>query len=561
MPISFRRVRRLGAPTLLVLVASCSHGARSTPARPVECHELRGGVIPAAAIGLPTRGATVTSADVVPPSGSGATAIGEWCRVTVAVRPVDPAAPAIELRVNLPARWNGKALMVGGGGYDGVWTNNGDGGRGNYFNGPTDRPVPLGQGYATFASDSGHAAGDLKSADGSFARNDEALGNYLGDALKKARDVAVKVIAMRYGRPPARTYFVGASTGGREALVAVTRWPEDFDGAISQYPAWNAGSHDLQLGRITRALRAPGAYPDGETKLLWMTAVLKACDGLDGLEDGIVSDVAGCRFDPRAVACADGSAAKGCATAAHVAALSVMNTPISIAYETGSGERGYPGINVFSGADLTGALDLNEVQPSDDLMRRGPADARYGRMPYGSVFWDQWVKHFVTRDPQFDSLELDPEHPGVHEGRVRELLGRQDVNSTALGPFARRGGKLILMHGLADGLVSWEATAEYHRRLVAALGADEVRSFVRFFTIPGLGHVLASPAARRAAATVSWDPLGALEAWVERDRPPAGLVVSHADVGMRPVCEYPRWPRYRPPGDPRSAASFECFAR
>jgi hypothetical protein len=495
----------------------------------------------------------------VPPSGSGATAIGEWCRVKVAVHPVDPAAPDIEVHVNLPACWNRKALMFGGGGYDGVWTNNGDGGAANYFNGPTDRPVPLGQGYATFASDSGHRT-ELKSADGSFARNDEALGNYLGDALKKARDVAVKVIAMHYGIPPTRTYFVGASTGGREALVAVTRWPEDFDGAISEYPAWNAGSHDLQLGRITRALSAPGAYPDRETKLLWMTAVLKACDGLDGLEDGIVSDVADCRFDPQAVVCADGRDSKGCATAAQVAALTVMNTPIAISYETGSGERGYPGINVFTGADLTGPLDLNDAQPSDDLIKRGPADARYARMPYGSVFWDQWVKHFVTRDPQFNSLEFDPEHPGVYEGRVRELLGRQDVNSTALRPFARRGGKLILMHGLADGLVSWEATAEYHRRLVAALSADEVRSFVRFFTIPGLGHALASPSAPRAA-TVSWDPLAALEAWVEHDRPPAQLVVSHSDVGMRPVCEYPRWPKYLPPGDPRSAASFECVVR
>jgi hypothetical protein len=60
-----------------------------------------------------------------------------------------------------------------------------------------------------------------------------------------------------------KTYFAGGSTGGREALIAVTHWPQDFDGAIALYPAWNAASLDLQFGRLTRELAKPGAYRTG----------------------------------------------------------------------------------------------------------------------------------------------------------------------------------------------------------------------------------------------------------------------------------------------------------
>ena len=39
-----------------------------------------------------------------------------------------------------------------------------------------------------------------------------------------------------------KAYFAGGSTGGREAMQAIQRWPEDWDGAIAWYPAWNQAS-------------------------------------------------------------------------------------------------------------------------------------------------------------------------------------------------------------------------------------------------------------------------------------------------------------------------------
>jgi len=59
----------------------------------------------------------------------------------------------------------------------------------------------------------------------------------------------------------------------------------------------------------------------------------------------------------------------------------------------------------------------------------------------------------------------------------------------------------------------------------------------------------------------SWDSLTALENWVERGVAPSAQIVSDS-VGVpgrtRPLCEYPRWPKYRGTGDVNSAASFDC---
>src|SRR3954471_15656163 len=216
------------------------------------CEELNGTSIPSSKIGLPTSGASVTTSAV-----TGGTT-GDYCRANVAIHPVDRNAPDILAQLNLPVAWNSKALMQGGGGYDGSIPNT----TVQFTNGPVGKPAPLAQGYATFSSNSGHVANGLGSQDGSFALNAEALHNFAGDALKKTRDAAVYLIEKRYGSAPRRSYFVGGSSGGREALWVVQNTPKDFDGAVSMYPAWNAASLDLQFGRITRALAKPGAYPN-----------------------------------------------------------------------------------------------------------------------------------------------------------------------------------------------------------------------------------------------------------------------------------------------------------
>ncbi|MEV6714678.1 tannase/feruloyl esterase family alpha/beta hydrolase [Lentzea sp. NPDC051208] len=545
--------RRQGVAPVVALVCGAALIAPPASAQtgPTGCTALRGMVIPAAVIGLPTTGGEVTAAQLVAPAGDGATAVGEHCRVDAALHPVDPAAPDILLRIALPARWNRKAMMFGGGGYDGTIPDV----AGNVPYAPADRPTPLGRGYATFASDSGHqAAPDFtpaRSLDGSFAVNDEALRNFAGDALKKTRDAAVFVIGKRYGAAPRHSFFAGGSSGGREALAVAQRWPADFDGVLSAYPAWNAASLDLFFGHQARLLSQPGAFPGPAKQDLLYRNVISACDGADGIRDGVVSDEAGCRFDPVVLRCpGGGDTGDSCLSDLQIDVVRKMSAPLHWDYDIASGERGYPGFPFLSGADMT--------TPLLGLGTAAPANPMPKTAGYGVQFWDQWVKHFVTRDPAHDPLAIDPLDPGPWRQRISALSALQDVNDPDLRPFAAAGGKLLLVHGAADELVSHRSTAEYFERVQQRLGRAATHRFARFYVVPGANHVNVD-----AAFAAGWDSVTALENWVERHLPPLRPVVTDknpaAGQRTRPLCQYPTWPRYVGMGDPDSARSYVCI--
>jgi len=525
----------------------------------LACAQLMGLQIPASAIALPTRGATVTSAEVVAASGAAPKATGEYCLVSAKISPADPAAPDIQFRVALPMAWNSKVLMFGGGGFNGSIPNV----AGDVPNGPPDQPNPLGRGYATFGSDSGHQANALASQDGSFALNDEAANNFAGDAIKKTRDAATFIVKKRYGVKAIRkAYFAGGSTGGREAIAAITRWPQDWDGAIAWYPAWNDVSALLQGQRISRALSQPGAYPNQAKRELLFKAAVKACDALDGVEDGLISNQSACnaKFDPATLRCPDGGeGGDACLSDAQLAALKVMDTDARFNFKLASGETHYPGTNVW-GADLGMAKPGVQLQNIVTFLALGwsaPAAPMPRTGPYIGPLLDQWVKYSVARDANFDSLSLDPESPGAFGPRISELSVKLDT-PVDLKVFAAKGGKLLMVHGVNDILVSTRATEEYYERLQSQMGAARVHRFARYYEVPGFGH---------GASTVfnaSWDSLTALENWAEKKAEPKSPVVLDT-VGVpgrtRPLCDYPQWPQYAGQGDQNQASAFRCVTR
>ena len=369
MKFSMQRSSAFVAAIVAALTAAgCASNLPAPPSSPTACADLNGIAIAPQAIGLPTTGAVVTSAVIVPAAGTGVATVAEYCKVLGDINPVDPTAPKIKFQVNLPSNWNSKALMFGGGGYNGVLAT----GLGNVPAGPADKPAPLARGYATFGSDSGHQANANGSRDGTFGANDEALKNFSSDAIKKTRDVAVNIIQRRYAARVQKTYFAGGSTGGREALFAVQNWPQDFDGAIVLYPAWNAASLDLQFGRITRELAKPGAYPSRAKRKLMYDAALAACDGLDGAMDGLISNVSACNasFNPmtaklgdKPLRCAGGiDAGDTCLSDAQIAGYLVISSPLVLNYTLASGETTYPGFNTW-GTDF-GNPSASPLQPT-----------------------------------------------------------------------------------------------------------------------------------------------------------------------------------------------------
>jgi len=545
------------------------------PNKPSACADLNGFAIAAQFIGLPTTGAVVTSAAIIPAAGTGVSAVAAYCKVLGDINPVDSSAPKIKFQVNLPSNWNSKAMMFGGGGFNGVLAT----GLANVPAGPTNQGTPLARGYATFGSDSGHQANADGSRDGRFGANDEALKNFSSDAIKKVRDSAVTIIQARYATSVQKTYFAGGSTGGREALFAVQNWPQDFDGAIVLYPAWNAAALDLQFGRITRELAKPGAYPNRAKRKLLYDASLAACDSLDGVADGLISHVNACNasFNPmtamlngQPLRCAGGvDAGDACLSDAQIAGFNVTNTPLSLTYRLASGETTYPGFNTW-GTDFGNpgtsplqptvlTLSLGTEQPANPMPAVRPATATTPATspPYASTFWDQWVKYFVTRDANFNSLSLDPQNPGPLQARIVQLTAIQDTNKTDLSTFVNKGGKILMAHGSHDALVSTRATQQYWQRIRSAMGPAKVDSFARYYEIPGYGHAVSS------VFNASWDSLTTLENWVEKGiSPPPQVVADSAGIPgrTRPLCDYPGYARYKGTGDVNLAASFSCVA-
>lgn len=262
--------------------------AQRATARDV-CEALSGLGVPADKIGLPTSGARVESGRFVSSTAEG-NVNGEYCEVKGWIGPVRTNSPRMQFEVNLPSSWNGKLLQMGGGGFDGSLVT----GLGAEGLQPKTVPHPLKRGYVTAGGDGGHQGGP--GFDGSFALDQEALSNFGRESIKKVHDVAIAIIMARYAMKPERTYFIGNSQGGHEALNAAALYASDYDGVVANYPAYNVTMlhlASLNVGQAVYSNEGAGWLSSEKTKIL-TDAVRKACDPLDGATDGIISNIAAC---------------------------------------------------------------------------------------------------------------------------------------------------------------------------------------------------------------------------------------------------------------------------
>jgi feruloyl esterase len=170
--------------------------------------------------------------------------------------------------------WNGKFQMVGNGGW---------GGRLSY--GPMRAAVN--EGYATASTDTGH-----KGDGGQFALgHPEKLIDFAYRAVYETTVASKAIIAAFYGASQRYSYFDGCSTGGRQALMAAQRFPEDFDGVISGAPANNLTRLSAWRIAVEAKILKEAASVVPEAKLARVTrAVLAACDALDGVADDFLTD-------------------------------------------------------------------------------------------------------------------------------------------------------------------------------------------------------------------------------------------------------------------------------
>lgn len=519
------------------------------PAQPLAeaggCPRLAGITLAPQDVGvLRTHGSTITNAASVTAQEPGVGPF-EYCAVQGLILPLDSQAPPIRFQLNLPARWNGKALHMGGSGYNGTVVTG---------TGPINMALfttPLARGYATFGSDSGHPA---TAAGADFARNEEALLNFAWQHLKKTHDVALHLLQRYYGQPPQRMYFAGASTGGREAFTAIQRFPLDYDGIVATAPALNfAGMRLMGVKLGQAAYRVPGGFlPPPKQQLVRDTGV-RVCDTLDGLTDGIVAAVDACRARApelmRRLRCPGGrDTGPQCLSDAQLATVRLLHEGFTLPWGLAYGQTGYDGYNVLEGTDFSGLLGLGQ----SPTPASPPTIVANG---YLYTQGDAYLKYFIARNPSFDSLRFDFANPGPLQARINELSAVVGAIDPELRPFAERGGKIILAQGLADEVVSPNQAIGYYRWQVSQRGQTAVDSYLRFYTVPGFQH-------GGGAFIPFWDLLGVLDRWVERGPAPEVLVATDVSPGnsgrQRPICRWPLIARYKGSGDPNSAASFNC---
>ena len=441
-------------------------------------------------------------------------------------------APSLNFEIRLPDNWNGKLYYGGGGGYGGSIP-------------PLSVP-PLKQGYAEVGSDTGHQDDGMSAA---FALNDTFAAQEFGSfAVPTVMSTALTVVTAAYGVPPARSYFEGCSNGGREALMAVQRNPTLFDGVIARAPAYNWVGFMGAFNRTAKALAAPGgAFSPAKTALL-AKHVREACDGLDGIVDGIVANPAACTaelLNLRALRCAGGADAGD--TCLSDAQLAVVNSWMNDAIFAGSHtyrSRGY---------NLTG----NEDDPMGfGIWVSGNGDvAKAGQY----LFQDTTVKYCLTRDPHADSLKYSPWDQ--HQVALYSLAALYDATQTDIRPFIMAGGKLIVWHGGSDAALSVNSTIEYVTKMEKTVGAENAARSTRFYVAPGVDHC------ENGVGPDRTDLLTALDDWVIKGIAPATLTAQKMDATgavtrSLPLCQYPQYPRYIGPAnsaeDAKLASSYVC---
>jgi feruloyl esterase len=499
----------------------------------------------AALAGLSGPGYDVVTAEWTPAqklegrNGAPATDLPAHClfRVTIGAResglPDMKYGTGIELR--LPANWNQRLLFQGGGGLDGVLLP-AMGNVGTF-------PSALARGFAVVSTDSGHRG--RNSIDTRFAVDQQAKLDFAYRSLETTTREAKSLLQRFYGRKADYSYFMGCSTGGREAMMVAQRLPLEFDGVVSGNASFNltrvAANQVYSLQTVNRIAPrdAQGnpllhqAFTDAQLKAI-SEAVLQQCDALDGQRDGMINDFGACRFDPRSQVCKQG--AKGDATCLTRKQADGLETI-------------FAGARNSRGESLYGRFmyDTGIASPAWRSMHLGsatspPANATLGR--------DTLREFSLTpADVQLDPLKFDFDRDMV---RTVETAAINDAVATLLTSFAGRGSKMIVYHGLSDQAMATGALTNWYDGLTPRT-AEGPQQWARLFLVPGMLHCAGGQ------ATDQFDMLTAIQDWVERNRAPDRVIASgRAFPGVtRPLCPYPKVARYDS-GDANDAASFSC---
>lgn len=514
-----------------------------------------------------------------------------YCQITGSYETNPQTGKTANFIATLPVNWNGKYLQLGCSGACGVLL----------MNNPAAPPIAItaqgypGQliekGYASFGNDLGHVStGSALSmgwaVKGAGQIDEEGLTDFLYRADQVMTRMGKEFTRAFYAQVSGTTakitksYFNGCSQGGREAMVAAARFPEEFDGIIAGSPALDFAELGFQAGGAAVAtLRSSDANITPQLMELVGKTVTKQCDALDGATDGLVQNPAACNFKAeRDLPRCDGSNIGQCFTKAQAESVSSL---ISAATDE-QGRMVHPGFSVSEPtaafAPLKRPADLNSPTP-------------WGADDSASGYWglaDGAISTLAHRnDPAFRLRSIFSYGSGGRGGiqgfhaivphrevaLARSVLGNGSPTPVDMRGLLQSRTKLIMYHNLSDGVLSPYMSINFYKRLAALNGGyAKLQKTARLFTLPGTAHC-----GMGGVGPTSFDAIGALEAWVEGGKAPNALLARQLDPKLNnvimgkvdwskpalrtmPLCKFPEMARYSGAGDVKDAANWTCKA-
>ncbi|APA90334.2 tannase/feruloyl esterase family alpha/beta hydrolase (plasmid) [Paraburkholderia sprentiae WSM5005] len=525
--------------------------------------------------------------------GDGAPA---YCLVTGSFVTNSVTGKTANFAAGFPAadKWNGKYLQIGCGGNCG---NVGESGAPN--------PAHLRAGFAVWQTDDGHVDGSIAAtgtsleSDSSWAvsspgvQNTDAVQDYLHRAVHTMAVLGQHATASAYNvQTVKRSYFMGCSDGGREAMVEATKYPLDFDGIVAGAPYNPRKNHPNFMTRALVQLRGTSAQLSGAQMKLVASAMTTACDAADGVTDGLIQNPNACNFNPRKdiPMCAAGAAGSdSCLSSDQIDSVAAIV----------SAARDQTGSILAAGWSPGTLADAADTAAFPSQPAAGPDP--FGPQPYLTMFNDWAFSNYTLKnivfngDPKYDGRTTlgqtfglsDPADPSTFHvtfpSQTTGAIQNAFLNGTwddpaALAPFIQKGGKLFMYHGLTDPYLNANNTVTYYENLASAEGGfAALKKNVRLFLAPGMDHCQggAGPNAfvsqyQQFSPTIPFDPqhdaLASLDNWVGTGQAPDSIIATKYtdDDSTKPVsrtmplCPFPAQAHYSGSGSPADAANWSC---
>lgn len=536
--------------------------------------------------GLPNSTTVINSATLnAPQAARGNTpALPEHCEVQGRMNDrtgVNSQHYAIRFHLRLPTDWNGRFFFEGGGGSNG----NLGAALGNLQG--QQRTNALVMGFAVVSTDSGHdnAVNNDPNRNGTvtFGFDPQARRDFGYNSYDQVTQAAKAIIKDYYGRAIERSYYVGCSEGGREAMMMSQRFPTYFDGILACSPGFKLAKaalfgHAADAQALAGVAKTDGIYDRFGQPLLNKTftdedldlvaqAITTACDGLDNLQDGIIDNFPACTpaiVGPKlaAITC-KGPKRNTCLSAAQVAALEKIyagpkDSKGELLYADWAWDRG-----------LGGKIGDNYNQ-GWRIWKLGAFDAANNASIIATLGSASASALFVTppvavptsgADPLAYLLGVDFERDApklyAKSGEFTEAVWDfMMASSTDLSAFKNHGGKLVIVHGVSDPVFSINDTISWWNDVNRA-NNGAAADFTRLFAVPGMNHCAGGP------ATDQFDAFTALTNWVEKGSAPDRIVATAGPNSpwpgrTRPLCAYPKQARYKGSGSTEDAGNFVC---